>query len=589
MGINYYGKCTGASGAKYDLWLKVSENSQNVNANTSNVTVKLLLKRNDGYSSSAYNLTESANSVKLTVGTSVRVSKNLSIDTRNNVTVTLAQWTGNISHNEDGALTLPVKGEFTIGSTNLTGGTVSCDFKCTTIPRASLFSLSDLSVNPGGTLKVTINSASKSFTHRLVWSVGNQSASADIGAGVSEYTINVPLEWAEQVTSSPRGILKITLKTYNKGVHIGSSNRNIPFIIPDSSDYKPDFNIILQRINNTVPEEFEEYVKGESQLKVDLQDKSFKYGATLGSVTITVGDVTKRSSPSVFDLTKSGTIKITVTLKDSRGFVTQKSQNINVNDYKSPSVNIKSIERCDEDGTLNNEGEYLIIDYSFVYSSLNDKNTCEGILTFKSSKTSSFDYPVALTSSPFIFGGNIDEGLSYDVAVFVKDKICEDYIEFTRSVPVADIPFNIRRGGKGAAFGKFSERENELEVAWDLNVYGNLKVSGELSYEDLVLETTENSQNLICTARYFPPLQMVWLGLRLETTKELSSNVSYTVAQISGKVPSFFTPLQTIVHFSSGAQGFSGVQNTGEIIFRSDKAIAAGTQIYISGSYIIKR
>ena len=389
MGINYYGKCTGVSGGKYDLWLNVSQNSQNISSNTSNVTVKLLLKRNDGYSASAYNLTESANSVKLTVGGSVKVSKNIAIDTRNNLTVTLAQWTGNVSHTADGSLALNIGGEFTMSSTNLTGGEVTCSFKCTTIPRASSFSLSAASVNPDSTLKATITYASGSFTHRLIWSVGNESASADIGAGVKEYTMSIPLNWASQVTKASKGTLKITLKTYSKGVLIGSVNKNIPFVIPSTSAYKPEFNISLQRIENSVPEDFDEYVKGISQLKVDLTDVTYKYGATLQSLTITVGDVSKRNAPAVFDLTKSGTVTITVSLRDSRGFITQKTQNITVCDYKSPYVTIKSIERCDEDGTLNSQGKYLIIDYALSYSHVNNKNTCETVLKFKNSKASS--------------------------------------------------------------------------------------------------------------------------------------------------------------------------------------------------------
>ncbi len=588
MGINYYGKCTGVSGGKYDLWLNVSQNSQNVSSNTSNVTVKLLLKRNDGYSASAYNLTESANSVKLTVGGSVKVSKNISIDTRNNVTVTLAQWTGNVSHNADGSLNLDMVGEFSMSSTNLTGGEVTCSFKCTTIPRASSFSLSSVSVNPDSSVKATITYASGSFTHRLIWSVGNESASADIGAGVKEYTMSIPLDWASQVATASKGTLKITLKTYSKGVLIGSVNKNIPFVIPATAVYKPDFNISLQRINNSIPEDFDEYVKGISQLKVDLTDVTYKYGATLQSLTLTVGDVSKRNAPAVFDLTKSGTVKITVSLRDSRGFITQKTQNITVCDYKSPYVTIRSIERCDEDGTLNSQGKYLFIDYALSYSQVNNKNTCEAVLKFKNAKSSAYGDELSLTNSPFIFGdGNIEEGSSYMVSVGVKDRVCQKYIEFLRSVSVAAIPFNIRRGGKGAAFGKFSEKENELEVAWDLKVDGNLSVSGELNYENISYISHENAQNLTCNIRYYPALRMVSVAIRTEVSKDLGANTTHTLATVSTPKPLFFTPLGCVVHFSSGVQSLGGIQGTGEIIIRPSEAISKGTQIFISGNYII--
>ncbi|MBR4286668.1 MAG: hypothetical protein IKT55_03055 [Clostridia bacterium] len=585
MGINYYGKCSGASGSKYDLWIALSQNSQNVSGNTSNVTARLLLKRNDGYSASAYNLSEDSNTARLTVGGSVKVNKKLAIDTRNGATVTLAQWTGNVTHNSDGTLSLPVKGEFTIGSTNLTGGSVTCEFKCTAIPRASGLSLSASSISPEGSLKVSVESNSETFTHRLIWSVGNASASTDMGAGASEYTLKIPVNWAEQVTTSAKGSLKITLKTYNKGVQIGSVTKSIPFTMPASADFTPQFGIALERINKGVSTGIDEYIKGVSQLKVDLSDVTFKYGATLQSVSITLGSVSKRSAPATFEITESGVLTVSVTLKDSRGFAVKKTKTITVCDYQKPDVNIKSIERCDVDGTLNNQGKYLIMHYDFNYSDLNSKNTYEVMVGYRAPDESYYG-DVYVNSSPVIFGGDIEESSSYEVRVRAIDEICEDYVEFIRSVGVAHIPFNIRRGGNGAAFGKFAENENELSVAWDVDIQGSLSVGGELNFDDLSVETTDKAKNLLCTAKHIPPLKMVWLGLRLETATELSANTSHVVAGATGKAPAFFTPLQCVVHFSSDVKALGGIQNTGEIVVRPENTISAGTQIYLSGCYI---
>ena len=106
MAINYYGSCSGTSATKYDLWINIAQNSQSVDDNQSNVTVKFYVKRNDGYSASAYNLNEEENSVKLTVNGNVLVSENIEIDTRNNVSFLLASWTGNLTHNADGKLSV---------------------------------------------------------------------------------------------------------------------------------------------------------------------------------------------------------------------------------------------------------------------------------------------------------------------------------------------------------------------------------------------------------------------------------------------------------------------------------------------------
>ena len=160
MAINIYGSCSGSSGNKYDLWLNVAQNSQSIEDNKSNVTVRLYLKRNDGYSSSAYNLNEDSNSVTLKVGGKERVNKNLSIDTRNSTKVLLASWTGEVSHNDDGSLSLPVSGSFAMGGTGLSGGSVSGSFSCTDIPRASTLTLSKSSLNPLDSVGASLITAS---------------------------------------------------------------------------------------------------------------------------------------------------------------------------------------------------------------------------------------------------------------------------------------------------------------------------------------------------------------------------------------------------------------------------------------------
>ena len=98
MAIKFYGSCSGKAGPKYNIWLEVTENSPSIENNSSNVTLKLKLKRNDGYAESAYNLNETENFAKITIGENIVISKNLKIDTRNNATVTLLTWTGDVTH-----------------------------------------------------------------------------------------------------------------------------------------------------------------------------------------------------------------------------------------------------------------------------------------------------------------------------------------------------------------------------------------------------------------------------------------------------------------------------------------------------------
>lgn len=119
------GTCKGSNYTKYSLWIDWLVNSQNIAGNKSNITVSMKVQRNDGVRQSAYNL-NSTNPVSLSVGGVVRVSNKIGIDTRNNKIITLASWTGDISHNDDGTLNLALSGSFSIsGASTLTGGAVS--------------------------------------------------------------------------------------------------------------------------------------------------------------------------------------------------------------------------------------------------------------------------------------------------------------------------------------------------------------------------------------------------------------------------------------------------------------------------------
>lgn len=155
------GSCTGVSGSKYNLWIEWKVNSQSVANNQSNITVTEYLQRNDGYAASAYDENESRNTAYLTVGEEKKVDHNLIIDTRNSANVTLATWTGNVTHGSDGKLTLALSGGFAMSAgleTNLTGGSVSGN--------ATLPTIETIDRYPTAPTKLTAKEYSDASYHR---------------------------------------------------------------------------------------------------------------------------------------------------------------------------------------------------------------------------------------------------------------------------------------------------------------------------------------------------------------------------------------------------------------------------------------
>ncbi len=591
MQSSFYGACTGTSASKYDVWITVKENSQSITGNKSNVTVYFYLKRNDGYSASAYNLYSDQNTVKITVGGSVKVNKNLTIDTRNGTTMLLGTWTGDVSHADDGKLSLSVSAVFTMGNTGLSGGSVSGSFKCTTIPRVSTATFSLTTVNPGSVINAQINFGSSSFSHKIKWSLENKSQTNTISSGVSVASFTVPVSWTSAITDSAKGNFNITLFTYSGTTLVGKKVYSLNFVIPSVDEYKPQFDLQIQRHNENVKTDIDEYIQGISKIEVNTVNASFKYSASFKSVTVKVGSVQKKTVPAIFDLPKNGELTVSVTVKDTRGFSRTKTTTVNVCEYSPPSVNIENLQRCDSTGAPAVYGTYIKADYTLVYSSVDSKNS--GALTVKyKTANGTYSSPVTLTGTSALIGdGNISINNSYDLCFTPADNVTTQNVDIVRSVSSANIPFNIKKGGRGAAFGKFSEEDNKLSVGWDLEVKGNASVEGDLSLfgslncESVTCTNTDCTENIVSKILYYPSLGMCFLRLRFKNTTVFTAGEVYNVAIVQDKMPLIYTPIFCYAHKNGGMQSGGITHPSGEIRVVSDTDIAAGTSIYMSGFY----
>ena len=588
MAINFYGSCSGGSASKYDLWLNIIQNSQSVENNQSNITVNLYVKRNDGYSNSAYNLNEEKNTAKLSVGGSVVVDKNLEIDTRNGVKVLLASWTGNVTHGNDGTLSVSVSGEFTMNNAGLSSGSASGTFKCTAIPRRSTLSFSSITINPDSSVVATIIPSVASFSHKILWSLGSYSSNLVLASGVLSATLSVPDQWLYAMNNASKGTVNVSVETYNGNTKIGVNTYKLTLVVPATDKYRPDFTIGLSKIDNGVPSGWNEYVQGISKVTVNPDGLSFKFGAALAAVTITVGSVSIRQLPATFNLSEAGDLTVTVAVRDTRGLLTVKTTTIKVNSYIPPSVKIIELFRCDSQGNQSAYGENLFVRYNLNYSSVNSKNTAQLSVQYKTSADSQYSTPQNITTNPSVFGsGKISMNSSSFVRFIITDGITKTGVQIVRTVSAGHIPFNIRRGGKGAAFGKFSEKDNELSVGWNLNVDGNVEIKGEMNWENVSCTCNTNTQDLLGYVKYYPCIKSCIVRLRLKTSQLLNAGVTYVVAHIPDKPPAMFMPLNCLANYENGGISVSGVvYKTGDVMFRSSVDVPAGTYIYISGIYV---
>lgn len=476
-----------------------------------------------------------------------------------------------------------------MGNTTLSGGSISGEFKCTSILRASEMTFSVTTINPGDTVSFTVSPASAAFTHKVSWSLGNKNDSLSLGKGILSSSFTVPKEWTSEIISSSTSSLSVSLTTLNNGVTVGTKTYDVRFIIPATDEYKPHFEISLTRDNGNISDDFDCYIKGISALTVKPESMEFSYGASLAAVTMTVGDVSVRKIPATFNLNLSGEVLVTVAVRDTRGMLTVKTETISVYDYKKPSVEIVSVDRCNALGEKAALGTYGVLNYRVGYSEVNGNNKPSITLRYRKSTEEAYTYAGEIAASPFVFGeGGLAVGSPYILNICVCDRISSEETVTEAYISGGDVPFNIKKGGKGASFGKFAEDDMLLDVGWSLRVAGDMSIGGSINSESIGCECSKLTSAMLSNIRYYPCLNMVFLRLRLDTIEELSADSVHHVATISEKLPVVFTPLSAVTSYGTGSHSGAGITyGNGNVVLWSDKVIPQGSRIYINGFYMI--
>lgn len=451
--------------------LTVTEKSYDVNSNSSVVSWDLKLYR-------PYSITSSAAKNYSVVINGATVSSG-STTIGGSGTKTIASGTKTITHNSDGKKTISFSFslEFAItwSGVYIGTGSASGSLALTNIPRVSTFSVNKTSADMGTAVTFTITRASTAFTHKLTltWN-GVTSEIASNVATSQAWTI--PLTFANDLPNSTSGACVITCITYNGSTEIGRKTLSMTLKVPSS--VKPVVNsIAVSEATSGLASKFGAYVQGYSKLKV-VTTASGSYSSTIKSYSVKIMGKTYSGSTITSDaITISGSVAVNVTVTDSRGRTETSTQNVTVLAYSNPNITALTAQRCDRDGTLNDEGEYVKLTYAFDITTLGDKNDKSYTLAYKLKDDADFTtltggsaYSLNTAYIPStVFSG--DE--SYDFRLTVSDYFNE--ISFDSDVPTAFTLVDYHASGTGMAIGKVSEKPDTLEIALDVEFIGKVR------------------------------------------------------------------------------------------------------------------
>ena len=441
--------------------LSITQNSQNIANNTSNVTVKVTAKWTYG----SWNANSKSGWLKID-GTKYTFSSSFNTGQSTSGSQTLFTKTVNVSHNDDGTKKLSCSASYTSG---VSSGTVTCSGSKTLTTIARKSSISEVIASAlGSASTIKVEQQSTSFTHTLTYTCGTASGTIATKSSDTSISWTPPLSLASQNTTGDSLTVVFTLETFNETASIGTSTwTSYAYTIPTS--VVPSVSLDVADVYS-YRGTYGAYVQNKSKLQIDITAAG-AYGSTIDSYKTTIDGKTYTSAAITTGvLAGSGEMTITTTVTDSRGRKATTTWDITVLEYAAPKLTSLNAKRSNSSGAASSSGAYLTITFGSEVSPLNNQNTATYKIQYK--KTSETSYTTATLSgyanNYAVSGGTYtfaaDTASSYDIILSVTDGFGSNDRTATGS-SISKV-WSILAKGKGLAIGKVAELSNYFEVAW---------------------------------------------------------------------------------------------------------------------------
>ena len=453
---------------RYTYRCIVTENSQDIVKNTSNVTIEFAVKHSswspayEGWNThtgiSVDGIAVNSGTNKKTVGTSY---------------VTLLSWTGDVAHNSDGKKTIEVgvwlyqsspddylPKQYT-ASSRLSMGTV----ELTTIPRKSGLTVESGDLGIAQTL--TIDRKYNGFTDTIEYSCGTASGVIVSKTDKTSVSFTAPIELASQNTTGTAVSVAFTITTYSGEDVVGTTTKTVSYSMPDS--VKPSCKFTITDESGAYA-----YIKGISKLYIEVTATE-AYGAEIVSYKVTANGATYTDAyVSTEALKTAGAMPITVSVTDTRGRTGTLSTEILVLDYEQPIIQSLQAVRCNSDGTENAVGAYAKAIFSTDIS--DTSRNCSYVLEYKKAKDTEYTYAYLPLNNTYhtrdyeyVFAADMSS--SYDIRLTVIDEF--NNIQRNTAIGTAIVFISLWED-IGLAINKVAELEGVFDVGFVTRLEGGL-------------------------------------------------------------------------------------------------------------------
>ena len=443
---------SGSFESRYGINLEIGcewTSTPNVSDNTSTVNVKAYLRHYSLYCAALTGSYVSAGGDVRSFARGVSSGSNVYQKTY------IADETFTVAHASDGRKSVTISAGWvfngTYNGTYISTLTVSGTAVLDNIPRASDFT--PITVVPGGSCALSVTPASPSFTHRALIEVGGESWRS--GSGTTSVSLTPPATLARGVTGSRSATGTLTLETYNGQTLVGTKVKNVTVSVPDTDDFKPDFELSFESSSECALASSLGAVAKLSSGTVSVTDVTATYGATVASYSLTLGDARGQSATLTVASLPAGELTYSATVTDSRGISRTRSGTVRVIPYNSPYPTNVSIERCDQSGDPDDTGEYLSVTSGVDFTSLDGENEASLTLTVTPRRGGlSFEYAITPDTTNVINAGVLSTR-SYIVKLAASDCAGEG-ASWQRVIPTSRVDLHLKDGS--ARLGGYIER-----------------------------------------------------------------------------------------------------------------------------------
>lgn len=396
-------------------------------------SIKLTMNRTDGYNTHTIKLGVSSSG---SWGAETEARVNWTVGSgRGSKSITLTSMAGSIAKYTSGDWYLHVThGSGTNSYTEFTGGS-NPKIEITYEYAASTPTFSASSVNMGSAVTINTNRKSSNLTHTIRYNFGAASGIIGTEKGVgASVSWTPPLNLAVQVPNNTSGTATITCITYLNGVQTGQATASLTLNVPSS--VTPTISAInISEAVSGLSAKFGAYIQSKSKLKI-VTSAAGAQGSSISSYSVNVGGTAySGASVTTNTITSSGTLSISVTVRDSRGRTASRSTNVNVSAYAAPYVTSFSASRCNAAGTAaQGDGTRVWVSVAAGSHQINGKNTTTakveyrptGSTTWTSAATlpvsaSGVNYVVNLTNHALPDNVVFTAAVSYDLRVTISD------------------------------------------------------------------------------------------------------------------------------------------------------------------------